>query len=254
MIKLQRRQVVMKAFVGLIAGIAVGCVAGVGWSNETKSSIVDSTTNSAAPIKTLLLTGGPIHNAKDIGDIVQKMLEESGRFEVTRVHEDLDALLPERIAPYKLVVFFWTLGDLTDQQRKGLLDHIAAGNGFTTFHSGADSFRTDEKYREMVGGYFVTHPAYRTYQVSVTNVESPITKGIVEFMITDEQYILNYDPNVNVLANSLHEGKLMPVVWTKPYGEGRVFYSALGHDTKAAEQEMFKTLLLRGALWSVGQE
>lgn len=206
------------------------------------------------PIKTLLLTGGPIHNAQAIGDIVQGMLAESGRFEVTRVHEDLDALLPERIAPYKLVIFFWTLGELTDAQRKGLLDHIAAGNGFTTFHSGADSFRNDSVYREFVGGYFVTHPAYRTYQVSITKIDSPITRGITEFMITDEQYILNVDPQVTVLANSLHEGQLMPVVWTKSHGQGRVFYSALGHDTRAVEQEMFQKLLLRGALWSVGQE
>jgi type 1 glutamine amidotransferase len=205
-------------------------------------------------IKTLLLTGGPIHNAQAIGDIVQDFMEKSGHFELTRVHEDLDALLPARIAPYKLVVFFWTLGELTDQQRAGLLNHVAAGNGFTTFHSGADSFRTDPQYRALVGGYFVTHPAYRTYQVSVTKVDSPITQGITEFMITDEQYILNYEPSVTVLANSLHEGGLMPVVWTKSHGQGRVFYSALGHDTRAVEQEMFQTLLLRGALWSVGQE
>lgn len=238
--------------VGLLA-VGVGAL-GVGersaWAD--KPTPADSAVDE--PVKTLLLTGGPIHNAQAIGDIVQGMLAESGRFEVTRVHEDLDALLPERIAPYKLVIFFWTLGELTDAQRKGLLDHIAAGNGFTTFHSGADSFRNDPVYRAFVGGYFVTHPAYRTYQVSITKVDSPITRGITEFMITDEQYILNVDPNVTVLANSLHEGQLMPVLWTKSHGQGRVFYSALGHDTRAVEQEMFQKLLLRGALWSVGQE
>jgi uncharacterized protein len=251
MTQLHRRWFGLLIFVAVFAGLTSVRLpadeAGQNTSIETDATKVE-------PIKTLLLTGGPIHNAKDIGDIVQKMMEKSGRFEITRVHEDLDALLPDRIAPYKLVVFFWTLGDLTDAQRKGLLDHIAAGNGFTTFHSGADSFRTDDKYREMVGGYFVTHPAYRTYQVSVTKVDSPITRGITEFMITDEQYILNYDPSLTILANALHEGKLMPVVWTKRYGEGKVFYSALGHDTKAVEQEMFQTILLRGALWSVGQE
>lgn len=238
-------------FVAVSTGLASGRLHA---DEPSQATAVGVDTIEVEPIKTLFLTGGPIHNAKDIGDIVQKMMEKTGRFDITRVHEDLDALLPERIAPYKLVVFYWTLGDLTDAQRKGLLDHIAAGNGFTTFHSGADSFRSDAKYREMVGGFFVTHPAYRTYQVSVTKVESPITRGITEFMITDEQYILDYDPKVTVLANGLHEGKVMPVVWTKPYGDGRVFYCALGHDTKAVEQEMFQTILLRGALWSVGQE
>jgi type 1 glutamine amidotransferase len=206
-----------------------------------------------APIKTLLLTGGPIHDGKAIGDIVQETLQKTGQFEVTRVHEDLDALLPERIAPFKLVVFYWTLGELTDAQKRGLLNHIAAGNGYVTFHSGADSFRGDPDYRALVGGYFITHPAYRTYQVSVTQVESPITREITEFMITDEQYILDYDPRVTVLANGLYQGRPVPVLWTKDWGKGRVFYSALGHDPKACQQEMFQTTLTRGALWAAGK-
>ncbi len=204
------------------------------------------------PIKTLLLTGGPIHDGKAIGDIMQSVLEKSGRFAVTRVQDDLDALTPERIAPFKLVVFYWTVDELSDAQKRGLLNHIAAGNGFVTCHSGADSFRGDPDYRALVGGYFVTHPHYREYQVSVVPSDSPITQGITEFMITDEQYILDYDPRVNVLANALYQGRLMPVLWTKDWGKGRVFYSALGHDPKACEQEMFQTLLLRGALWAAG--
>ncbi|MCU0961738.1 MAG: ThuA domain-containing protein [Pirellulaceae bacterium] len=205
-------------------------------------------------IKTLLLTGGPVHDAKAIGDIVQGALEQSGRFQVTRVHEDLDALLPERIAPFKLIVFYWTLGEINDQQKRGLLNHIAQGNGYVTFHSGADSFRGDPEYRALVGGYFVTHPHYREYQVSVTQQESPITRDISEFMITDEQYILDYDPRVTVLANALYQGRPMPVLWTKDWGQGRVFYSALGHDPKACQQEMFQQLLIRGALWAAGSQ
>jgi uncharacterized protein len=210
--------------------------------------------NPEQRIKTLLLTGGPVHDAKNIGDIVHGVMDQTGRFEITRVHEDLDALLPDRIAPFKLVVFYWTLGELTDAQKHGLLNHIAAGNGFVTFHSGADSFRGDPEYRALVGGYFITHPHYRTYHVSVTQVDSPITRGIDEFMITDEQYILDFDPRVTVLANSLFQGRLVPVLWTKDWGKGRVYYNALGHDPKACEQEMFQQLLIRGAIWAAGEE
>ena len=205
-------------------------------------------------IKTLLLTGGPVHDGKAIGDIIQAALEKTGRFEVTRVQDDLDALLPERIAPFKLVVFYWTLGEINDAQKRGLLNHIASGNGFATCHSGADSFRGDPEYRALVGGYFLTHPSYRTYQVSVAKTDSPITRGIDEFMITDEQYIVDYDPRVSVLANGLYQGRAVPVVWTKDWGKGRVFYNALGHDPKACEQEMFQTLFVRGALWAAGTE
>lgn len=214
----------------------------------------DTVAGQDAPIKTLLLTGGPVHDAKAVGDIVQSVLQQTGRFEVTRVHEDLDALLSDRIAPFQLIVFYWTLGEINDDQKRGLLNHIASGKGFVTFHSGADSFRGDPVYRSLVGGYFVTHPHYRTYQVSVVPSDSPITQGIDEFMITDEQYIVDYDPRVNVLANGLYQGKAVPVLWTKSWGDGRVFYSALGHDPKACEQEMFQQLLIRGALWAADRQ
>jgi len=205
-------------------------------------------------IKTLLLTGGPVHDGKAVGDIMQAALEKTGRFEVTRVNDDLDALLPERIAPFKLVVFYWTLGEITDAQKRGLLNHIAAGNGYVTCHSGADSFRGDPDYRALVGGYFLTHPQYRSYQVSVVKSDSPITQELDEFMVTDEQYIVDYDPRVNVLANGLYQGRAVPVLWTKDWGKGRVYYNALGHDPKACEQDIFQVLFVRGALWAAGQQ
>lgn len=207
----------------------------------------------SGPVKTLLVTGGPIHDGKAIGDVVEEAMKKSGLFEVTRAHEDLDAFLADRIAPFDLVVFYYTLGELKEAQKRGLMNHIAAGKGYVTFHSGADSFRGDPDYRAFVGGHFVTHPRYRQYQVSITENVSPITKDIDEFMITDEQYILDYDPRVTVLANALFKGKTMPVMWTKPWGKGKVFYLALGHDVKACQQEMFKKLLLRGSLWAAGR-
>ena len=208
---------------------------------------------ASGPIKTLLVTGGPIHDGKAIGDIVEQDMKKSGMFDVTRAHEDLDALLSERIAPFDLVVFYYTLGELKEAQKRGLMNHIASGKGYVTFHSGADSFRGDPDYRALVGGHFTTHPHYRQYHVSITEVNSPITKGIEEFMITDEQYILDYDPRVTILANALFKGKTMPVMWTKPWGKGRVFYLALGHDPKACEQDMFKKMLVRGAQWAAGR-
>lgn len=205
-------------------------------------------------IKTLLLTGGPVHDGKAIGDVVFEAMNMTGKFDITRVHGDLDALLTDRIAPFELVVFYWTMDQINESQKRGLMNHIAAGNGFVTFHSGADSFRGDPDYRSFVGGYFIGHPKYRQYQVSVTENDSPITKDIVEFMITDEQYYLDYNPQVNVLANGLHKGKTMPVLWTKDWGKGRIFYNALGHDAKACQQEVFQKLMIRGALWAAKRD
>ncbi len=215
----------------------------------------DAVAEEQGKIKTLLLVGGEIHDWKGIGNVVEDFLKKTNKFDITRVNNDLDALKADRIEPFDLVVFYWTVGAIKDEQRQGLLDHIAKGKGFVTFHSGADSFRDDATWKKFVGGYFTTHPAYRTYQVSVTENDSPITKDITEFMITDEQYILNYDEAaIKVLANALWKGKLMPVLWTKSWEKGRVFYSALGHDPKACQQPMFQKTLIRGALWAAGRE
>lgn len=214
----------------------------------------DQAAASSGPIKTLLVTGGPIHDGKAIGDVVEKAMKDTGKFDVTRAHEDLDAFLADRIAPYDLVVFYYTLGEITEGQKRGLMNHIASGKGYVTFHSGADSFRGDPDYNALVGGHFVTHPRYRTYQVSITEEKSPITEGIEEFMITDEQYVLDYNCQVKVLANALWKGQTMPVLWTKSWGKGRVFYSALGHDAKACKQDMFLKLFLRGCEWAAGRK
>ncbi len=205
-------------------------------------------------IKALLVTGGKVHKAVAIGDVIQAAMDKTGQFEVTRVNEDLGALEAEKIRPYDLVVFYWTMGEITEAQKRGVMNHVASGKGFVTFHSGADSFRGDPDWRAFVGGYFVTHPHYRQYQVSVTGNKSPITEGIGEFMITDEQYVVEYNPKVNVLANGLWKGQTMPVLWAQEWGKGRVFYSALGHDPNACEQEMFQKTALRGMYWAAGRE
>jgi hypothetical protein len=204
-------------------------------------------------IKTLLFTGGEIHDWKGCGHAIAEALAQDQDFEVSRAEDDLSALNAERIAPYGLIVFYYTVGEITDAQKNGLLNHIASGKGYVGIHSAADSFRDCPEYRAMVGGHFATHPDFRQYQVSVVDPEHPITKDLVEFNVTDEQYVLDYDPRVRVLCSALWRGHAVPVAWTKPWGNGRVFYLALGHNADACRHEMFRLLLLRGAKWAVGR-
>jgi type 1 glutamine amidotransferase len=201
-------------------------------------------------INTLVFAGGAIHDWKGCSDTTIDWLSQSDEFEITKVEEDLDALVAPNLDPYDLIVFYYTVGEISDAQKNGLLNHIASGKGYVGIHSAADSFRECPEYRAMVGGHFTTHPRYRDYQVNVVDSEHPITEGLDEFMVTDEQYILDYDHRVHVLASALWKGDAMPVAWTKSWGNGRVFYLALGHDANACQHEMFGTLLQRGALWA----
>ncbi|RLE10769.1 hypothetical protein DRJ00_00315 [Candidatus Aerophobetes bacterium] len=203
-------------------------------------------------IKTLVFTGGEIHDFKGCGEAIVEALSQNEQFEISKVENDLSVLEAPGLDPYDIVVFYYTVGKITDAQKNGLLNFVASGKGYVGIHSAADSFRDCPEYQAMVGGRFLTHPRYREYQVSVVDPEHPITKDLTEFTVTDEQYILDFDPRVNVLCSALWKGKAMPVAWTKSWGKGRVFYLALGHDRKACEQKIFRLLLIRGALWAAG--
>ena len=203
-----------------------------------------------AKIKPLLFTRGKIPDYKGCGEVIYDALKQAGHFDIAQVEDDLSALEAPKLDPYDVIVFYYTVGTITNAQKNGLLNFIASGKGFVGIHSAADSFRDCPEYRAMVGGWFVTHPHYRQYQVSVTDPEHPITKGLEEFFVTDEQYILDYDPRVQVLCSALWKGEAMPVAWTKNWGRGRVFYLALGHDPQACQNDNFRLLLERGTLWA----
>jgi len=200
-------------------------------------------------IPTLVFAGGKIHDYQAVGGAARRYLEADGGFDVTYVEEDLDVLT--RLDPYRLLVFHYTIGEISDAQLCGLLNWVAAGNGYAGIHSAADSFRDCPAYRAFVGGYFLTHPRYRDYQVSIADSEHAITAGLeAEYMVRDEQYITDFDPRNHVLASALWKGGAMPVAWTKPWGNGRVYWLALGHDGPACEHELFQKLLIEGARWA----
>jgi len=203
-----------------------------------------------AKIKTLVFAGGTIHDFEGCGAAIMEALEPMEELEITYVKDDLEALVAPGLDAYDLLVFYYTIGEITDAQKNGLLNWLASGKGYVGVHSAADSFRGCPEYRAMVGGYFVTHPAYRQYQVSIKDAQHPITEGLDEFLVTDEQYITDWDPRNHVLASALWKGDAMPVAWTKSWGDGRLFYLALGHNPESCRDENFKLMLRRGCLWA----
>ena len=149
------------------------------------------------------------------------------------------------------------MGQVTLAQEKGQDEAVGAGVGLGGIHGGmGDAFRGSLGYQWMTGGQFVGHPHIGDYTVRVRDFASPITQGIPPtFAYRSEQYYMLVDPAIHVLADAeyLHEGRSipMPVAWIKPWGKGRVFYCALGHDP--AEFSQFPDamrLTLNGLLWA----
>jgi uncharacterized protein len=207
--------------------------------------------------KALILQGGwEGHTPKEAAALIERELRAKD-FEV-RVEASLDVLSDAAyLKTLDLIVPIWTMGTLGKEQSKNLCSAIKDGVGLGGFHGGmGDAFRGDIDYEWMVGGHFVGHPYVGDYTVELTKVKSPITKGMAEsFPYKSEQYYMMLDPGLDILATTVyeHEGRktVMPVVWTKSWGKGRVFYSALGHT--AAELEGHPEVLamtIRGMRWA----
>ena len=203
--------------------------------------------------KVLLLTGGIIHDWQGCGDEIERTLTESGQFDLTRVNDDLSVLVTPNLDPYEALVFYWTRGELADDQLDGLLKWLESGRGFVGVHSATASFWECAKFHEMLGGMFRTHPKPREYLVEIVDAVHPITSGVSDFSIFDEQYVMEYDPGVHVLASADLDGEAIPAAWTKSWGGGRVYYLALGHDAPACRNEGFGRLLINGLVWALGE-
>jgi len=210
--------------------------------------------------RALMVWGGwEGHEPKQCVDIFAPLLEESG-FEV-EIADTLDVYLDKDLMDsLSLIVPVWTMGTITPEQEKGLLDAVASGVGIAGWHGGmGDSFRNNTDYQWMVGGQWVAHPDGITdYVVNIVDHEDPITKGIDDFKMHSEQYYMHVDPSNEVLATTTFNspaapwinGTVMPVVWKRMWNKGRVFYSSLGH--VAADFEVPEALEIqkRGMLWA----
>lgn len=168
-----------------------------------------------------------------------------------------DAALMEKI---DLVIQVWTMGKIEPEQEKGLLNAIQRGVGIAGWHGGTgDSFRDNVDYQFMVGGQWVAHPGgVIPYDVYITDRKDPVTHGLSDFHMKSEQYYMHIDPNVKVLATTRFgkeyspwiDGAVMPVVWKKSFGKGRVFYSSLGHVAADFQVPEVFELMKRGIRWA----
>jgi uncharacterized protein len=177
------------------------------------------------------------------------------------VSASLDPLAsPEALRRLRLIVPIWTMGAIADDQLAGLLDAVASGVGIAGFHGGmGDAFRAAPDFQWLVGGQFVAHPdGIKDYAITIADRESELTRGLDDFRVTSEQYYMHVDPSNHVLATTVFEpssapwlaGTVMPVAWTRRWGDGRVFYSSIGH--APADLEIYEAgeLLRRGMLWA----
>ncbi len=154
-----------------------------------------------------------------------------------------------------LIVPVWTMGQLSPEQEQGLCGAVAAGAGLAGWHGTmGDSFRNSTTYQWMTGGQFVAHPGdiRPAYDVHIVDREHAITRGLADFALRDsEQYYMHVDPANHVLATTTFAGGVvMPAVWTRAWGRGRVAYASFGHTYKDFDVPEARAIVQRSMLWA----
>jgi type 1 glutamine amidotransferase len=155
---------------------------------------------------------------------------------------------------------------ITEEQGQAVKDFVSAGNGFYSLHNNAFVSRSSKNYRDVQGGVALGHPPMRPFKVRIANKEHPVTQGVGDFMITDEQHYAAYDKDPkNILLHGENldgftfesgsrqsagrgRGAAAPESddlsgpeapqdlgttsisgWAHEYGKGRVVFTAMGH-------------------------
>lgn len=214
--------------------------------------------------KALIFQGGwDGHEPQLTSKRFKNILTEQG-FEV-EISDTLDCLANlDELLKLDLIVACWTMGEIDHQYVENISKAVASGVGLAGCHGGmCDSFRQDTEWQFITGGQWVSHPGGDgiEYTVSINHGSSPIVEGLEDFEVCSEHYYLHIDPAIEVLATTrfpkVHYYHIsnkpvdMPVAWTKYWGNGRVFYTSLGHhddvfDKSPNAQELMK----RGMIWA----
>ena len=233
----------------------------------------------------LFVYGGTIHSPKESADLFVPILKAEGAkvrvFDNFSVYEDEKLMSETDLIIQAFTDFFTPVEDrMNDKQFKGLQIAILKGTGFSGWHGGLGaSNKVNQRYQFMVGGQFVSHPGGITnYKVKIIDSKDLITKDMSDFLVKNsEQYYMLVDPNIKVLAvsefmkDTYHKsdslklekidyldidveneikGSVMPVVWKKYYGKGRIFYSSIGHNLSDFDIPEVMNIQMRGFRWA----
>ena len=230
-------------------------------------------TTEAEPVRVLVLLGGEYHpyeaGSKILLDAASQKLDIKADF--VRIDNPPEgfpktekATIPSNIAiledpdlgkKYDVILAYnqsnWT--KITERQMEGYLRFVRNGGGWVGIHSVTETFQSNPEYVRMAGGSFTKHEPYRKMHILRIEGDHPILDGIENFETTDEFYYHDQcdleDKHVLLVCQSPDDGLVRPIAWTKMYGKGRVFFTALGHSVESCSHPSMLRQVTQGIAW-----
>jgi len=272
--QLSRRKFIERAGSSALVGLAMGARG-------------RSAGRAAAPSRTLALIGDRYHNSDFIRVALSRLfksLELPVDFTI-----NYEAISADLLKGYQLLLCFrdgmiWPDGYLgpdaysytgylenpadwpkekpegwiKEEQGKAIREFVLAGNGLYAFHNSSHISLYSKDYRDVMGGAYIGHPPLRPFRVRITNPNHPITKGVGEFIVTDEQHYVTYDKDPRyIILGSVNldgldfenHGTQAVAGWAYEYGQGRVVFTAPGHTLHALWQPEYFKLQQNAVRW-----
>ncbi|RFC47785.1 MAG: Type 1 glutamine amidotransferase (GATase1/Cytochrome c, mono- and diheme variants) [Verrucomicrobia bacterium] len=166
-----------------------------------------------------------------------------------------DCLNPATLQPYDALLLYANHGNLKPEQFEALNAFIEGGKGFLPIHCASACFGNDPRFIALVGGRFKSHKS-GVFKATIVDRSHPILQGVNEYETWDETYVHD-----QINAQSRHllmervEGEHRePWAWTRTQGQGRIFYTASGHDERTWQNPEFQKLLRNAIVWAVGDQ
>lgn len=192
--------------------------------------------------------------------------KDSGVFEVVAT-EDTSDFSTENLKRYAAVMFY-TTGEIpmSGAEKTALLDFVRSGGGFLGVHSATDTFYSWPDYLDLIGGYFNGHPWHQAVTIEVADPSDPLVAFLGNSLqVEDEIYeISDFDYRGSHVLLRLDQSSVdlgkpgvhqrfygWPLAWTRVYGQGRVFYTALGHEASVWQDARYQRILTSAILWSM---
>ncbi len=203
----------------------------------------------------LWVGGGDFHDTARYYSLHRQYLETEQQLPIYITYtEETDVFL--RLDEYDAVVMSHQLKNMTDEEEFALLTAVQRGKKIVALHGATAAFRYGKVVRhlfhDLLGARFKEHPSKRDIPVQIVNSDHPITQGVSDFTIYDEFYLFEATrPDRFFLLNGTLEGETIPLAWTRPYGDGEVFYMALGHGNKANTNPAYLQILKQAILWAL---
>ena len=205
-------------------------------------------------VEILLVSNGFFHPPWLARRAVRETLETAPGSRFTQVSH-LNALLGLDIKRYQALVLYYHLKDVEAEAVAALDRFVQKGGGILAIHSATASFKDQAdapgaRYFEILGGRFIGHGPVQSFRVSAGKAAGEaVFGGVGEFVVKDELYLHDLQADIRAHFIARHEGRPVPVVWTREEGRGRVCYVGPGHRTATMQQPQLQEILRSGLSW-----